>query len=101
MTALLCEVYYEREISSTFSACTDQPSVLGSSLLPPRFRSGEEDSTFVAANGSYIFPNITQQNSSYASGSGVEYYCTATNSFGTIRSRTVRAFYACELGGTM
>ena len=75
-------------------------SVPSSTSSPfPRFRSGEEDSTFVAASGSYIFPNITQQNSSYASGDGVEYYCTATNSFGTIRSRTVRAFYACELGG--
>ena len=47
-------------------------------------------------DGSYIFPNITAADSAYASGDGIEYYCTATNDFGTIRSRTVRAFYAGE-----
>ena len=26
----------------------------------------------------------------------MEYYCTATNPFGTIRSTTARAFYACK-----
>ena len=47
-------------------------------------------------DGSYIFRNITAADSAYASGDGIEYYCTATNDFGTIRSRTVRAFYAGE-----
>ena len=52
------------------------------------------DSEFKAENGSYLFPNITEADMAYASGDGVEYYCTATNDFGTIRSRTVKAFYA-------
>ncbi|CAI8037885.1 Contactin-5 [Geodia barretti] len=52
------------------------------------------DNEFIQDDGSYIFPNITEANSAYASGDGIEYYCTATNAFGTIRSRTVRAFYA-------
>ena len=43
-----------------------------------------------------MFPSITAEDMEYASDVGVEYYCTATNSFGTIRSLTVRAFYACE-----
>ena len=52
------------------------------------------DSEFQAEDGSYLFPNITEAHMAYASGDGVEYYCTATNDFGTIRSRTVKAFYA-------
>ena len=54
------------------------------------------DNVYRAANGSYVFPNITAADSAFADGDGVEYYCTATNVFGTIRSRTVRAFYAGE-----
>ena len=62
-----------------------------------RYRSGEVDKEFTTADGSYVFPNITQDNMTYASGDGgVKYYCTATNSFGTIRSPNVTAFYACE-----
>ena len=54
------------------------------------------DDQFTAEDGSYVFPNITAVNTSHASDVGVEYYCTATNAFGTIRSPTVRAFYAGE-----
>ena len=59
--------------------------------------SGEVDPTFVKDDGSFFFPNITEKNTTYASRDGVEYYCTANNSFGTIRSKTVKAFYACKL----
>ena len=55
------------------------------------------DPAFVRANGSFFFPNITEQDTTYANNGGVEYYCTARNSFGTIRSKTVKAFYACKL----
>ena len=54
------------------------------------------DNEYRQENGSYVFPNITAADSAYASGDGVEYYCTASNDFGTIRSRTVTAFYAGE-----
>ena len=54
------------------------------------------DDQFTAEDGSYVFPNITAENTGHASDVGVEYYCTATNAFGTIRSPTVRAFYAGE-----
>ena len=54
------------------------------------------DDTFRQADGSYLFPNITAENLDHANGDGVQYYCTAKNAFGTIRSRTVRAFYAGE-----
>ena len=54
------------------------------------------DNEYRQEDGSYLFPKITEANSTYASGDGIEYYCTATNDFGTIRSRTVRAFYAGE-----
>ena len=56
------------------------------------------DNVSRAPNGSYVFPNITEARSDIANGDGVEYYCTATNVFGTIRSRTVKAFYAGEGG---
>ena len=52
------------------------------------------DDEFKTEDGDYVFPNIIQANSQYADDDGVEYYCTATNDFGTIRSPTVRAFYA-------
>ena len=70
-------------------------------LYPSRFREVGDDN-FVLDNeyrqedGSYVFPNITAADSAYANGDGVEYYCTASNDFGTIRSRTVTAFYAGE-----
>ena len=54
------------------------------------------DNEYRQEDGSYVFPNITAADSAYASGDGVEYYCTASNDFGTIRSRTVTAFYAGE-----
>ena len=70
-------------------------------LYPSRFREvGDDnfvlDNAFKQEDGSYVFPNITAADSAYASGDGVQYYCTATNAFGTIRSRTVTAFYAGE-----
>ena len=52
------------------------------------------DNEYRTADNSYVFPNITEADSAYASGDGIQYYCTATNGFGTIRSRTVKAFYA-------
>ena len=52
------------------------------------------DNEYRTAGNSYVFPNITETDSAYASGDGIEYYCTATNDFGIIRSRTVKAFYA-------
>ena len=61
-----------------------------------RYRSGVEDDVFVTEDGSYVFPNITKADEKYANATGVVYYCTATNDFGTIRSPNVRAFYACE-----
>ena len=54
------------------------------------------DNQFTAEDGSYVFPNISAENTDHASDVGVEYYCTATNAIGTIRSPTVRAFYAGE-----
>ena len=54
----------------------------------------EVDDEFKTEDGDYVFPNINEANSEYADEDGVEYYCTATNDFGTIRSPTVRAFYA-------
>ena len=59
------------------------------------------DNEFIQEDGSYIFPNITAADSAYASGDGIEYYCTATNDFGTILSKTVRAFYAGERPGKL
>ena len=52
------------------------------------------DNEYRTTDNSYVFPNITETDSAYASGDGIQYYCTATNDFGTIRSRTVKAFYA-------
>ena len=59
-----------------------------------RYRSGVVDDLFTMEDGSYVFPIITAADTEYASDGGVEYYCTASNAFGTIRSPTVRAFYA-------
>ena len=56
------------------------------------------DNQFRRPDGSYVFLSITEEDVEYASDVGVEYYCTATNDFGTIRSPTVRAFYASERG---
>ena len=44
------------------------------------------DNVYRAPDGSYVFPNISAADSAFADGDGVEYYCTATNVFGTIRS---------------
>ena len=61
-----------------------------------RYRGGEVDNQFRTEDGSYFVPNINPSDGTYASADGVEYYCTATNDFGTIRSRTARAFIASE-----
>ena len=55
------------------------------------------DLAYVKGDGSFFFPNITEKDTVYASRDGVEYYCTASNSFGTIRSKIVMVFYACKL----
>ena len=60
-----------------------------------RYRGGVVDSQFSqAADGSY-YVNISNDGT-YASAEGVEYYCTASNDFGTIRSRTATASIASE-----
>ena len=60
-----------------------------------RYRGGVVDDQFnQAADGSYHV-NISNDGT-YASADGVDYYCTASNDFGTIRSRTARAFIASE-----
>ena len=64
----------------------------------PRFRSGVEDTENVnGTTGSFQYPNIGAADTEFASRvDGVEYYCTASNLFGTIRSTNARAFYACK-----
>ena len=52
--------------------------------------------TTVNANGSLLIVNITEGVD--ATHGGLPYHCTATNKFGTIRSRTANISYACELG---
>jgi hypothetical protein len=52
----------------------------------------ELNSSLVLEDGTLSIPNITE--GKYASREGVSYYCTATNTFGTIRSRSVDVFYA-------
>ena len=47
------------------------------------------------ANGTLYIANITENTD--ATRAGVPYHCTATNKFGTIRSRTAVLSYACEL----
>ena len=54
------------------------------------------DNDYGQEDGSYVIPHITEANSTYANRDGIQYYCTASNDFGTIRSRLVRAFYAGE-----
>ena len=61
-----------------------------------RYRGGEVDNQFRTENGSYFVPNINPSDGTYASVDGVEYYCTASNDFGTIRSRTATASIAGE-----
>ena len=59
------------------------------------FRSGVEvNSSLVLESGTLSIPDITEGES--ASRDGIPYYCTATNTLGTIRSKTVQVFYACE-----
>ena len=60
-----------------------------------RYRGGVVDNEFRQEDGSY-FVTINPSDGTYASADGVEYYCTASNDFGTIRSRTARAFIASE-----
>ena len=48
------------------------------------------------ANGTLHIANITENTD--ATRAGTSYHCTATNKFGTIRSRTANISYACELG---
>ncbi len=49
----------------------------------------------VQNDGSLLVVNITE--GEYASAGGTQYYCTATNTHGTIRSRIITVLYACEL----
>ena len=59
------------------------------------FRSGVEvNSSLVLESGTLSIANITEGES--ASREGTPYYCTATNTLGTIRSRIVKVFYACK-----
>ena len=53
--------------------------------------------TTVSANGTLLIVNITEATD--ATQGGLPYHCTATNKFGTIRSRTANISYACELRG--
>ncbi len=60
------------------------------------FREGVEvDATRVQEDGSFLVVNITEGD--YASADGTDYYCTATNDYGTIRSRDITVYYACKL----
>ena len=54
----------------------------------------EVNSSLILEDGTLSIPNITE--GEFASREGVSYYCTATKTFGTIRSRSVDVFYACE-----
>ena len=49
----------------------------------------------VLASGSLLIVNITEGVD--ATQGGLSYHCTATNKFGTIRSRPANVSYACEL----
>ena len=49
----------------------------------------------VSANGSLHIAEITENTD--ATRGGLSYHCTASNTFGTIRSRTAIVSYACEL----
>ena len=51
--------------------------------------------TTVIVNGTLHIVNITEGVD--ATRGGLPYHCTATNTFGTIRSRTANISYACEL----
>ena len=51
--------------------------------------------TTVNNNGTLLIVNITEGMD--ATPGGLPYHCTATNKFGTIRSRTTNISYACEL----
>ena len=51
----------------------------------------------VMADGSLLIENITEGED--ATRGGLSYYCTANNTFGTIRSRTATVSYACEWEG--
>ena len=61
-----------------------------------RYRGGVVDNQFRQEDGSYFVPNINSSYGTYASDDGVEYYCTASNDFGTIRSRTATVSIARE-----
>ena len=49
----------------------------------------------VNTNGTLLIANITENTD--ATRAGTRYHCTASNTFGTIRSRTAILSYACEL----
>ena len=59
-----------------------------------RYHGGVVDNQFRQEDGSYFVPNINPSDGTYASADGVEYYCTASNDFGTIRSRNATASIA-------
>ena len=59
------------------------------------FRSGVEvNSSLVLESGTLFIANISE--GEFASRNGTPYYCTATNTLGTIRSRTAKVIYACK-----
>ena len=49
----------------------------------------------VLASGSLLIVNITEGRD--ATRGGLSYHCTASNTFGIIRSRAANISYACEL----
>ncbi len=56
------------------------------------------DEDLVQNDGSLLVVNITE--GEYASAGGTQYYCTANNIHGIIRSRIITVLYACELVDT-
>ena len=62
-----------------------------------RYRGGEVDNQFSQAGDRSYYVNISNDGT-YASADGVKYYCTASNDFGTIRSRNATASIASEWG---
>ena len=67
------------------------------SLTITWYRSGTVFSnarTTVNTNGTLLIVNITEDVD--ATQGGLPYHCTATNKFGSIRSRTANISYACE-----
>ena len=99
---LLCPVLNVHPSNITWSALYPTHSICAFLLLQHtyylcllRYRGGVVDNQFRQEDGSY-FVTINPSDNTYASTDGVEYYCTATNDFGTIRSRNATASIARE-----